>query len=256
MIRIPRPDKGPASLKRWGERQTRLDCAAYDANPSDYHSGAARFPKKKYYSAKAVKDLLVRIHHGKCCYCEKRFPRSNLHVEHFRPRSGVRQTLNQKKDDLPGYYWLAYRWDNLLLGCNDCNSLCKGTRFPLADLKKRARSHHHDIGNELPLFVDPVEQDPRNHIHFDGDAPEGLTPQGRMTIDGIGLRRTELREDRLEKLAEIDTFYAFLELAKENPSIAKLQAKAEKARELIEAAKQPEAEFSSMVRDYVARLGL
>jgi hypothetical protein len=231
----------------------RLDCAAYDACPGDYHSGVGRFPKRKYYSASPVKDLLVKLHRSKCCYCEKRFSRSNLHVEHFRPKSGVRQTLNQKKDELPGYYWLAYRWDNLLLSCHDCNSRCKGTRFPLANPRKRARSHHDDIGRERPLFVDPVGQEPRDHIRFDGDAPEGLTPQGRMTIDGIGLRRNALREDRLEKIAEIDKSLEIREIAAAHPEIPELRAVAEKARKFIEAAVQPDAEFSSMAIDYVAR---
>src|SRR5215212_9268949 len=107
MIRIRRPEKGPASLKRWGEKQTRLDCAAYDACPDDFQQGARRFPKKEHYKTKTVKDLLVEIHHSKCCYCEKKFSRSNLHVEHYRPKSGVRQTLDQREDEAPGYYWLA-----------------------------------------------------------------------------------------------------------------------------------------------------
>ncbi len=256
MIRIPRPDNGPANLKRSGERQIRLDYAAHDASPDDYRSGKKKFKKREYYSKKQVKNLLVQMHNRKCCYCEKRLWSSYLHVEHFRPRSGVRQALDQKSDELPGYYWLAYQWENLLLACLDCNSKFKSTFFPLANPNERARSHHDDIGKERPLFVDPVGEDPRIHIRFDCDAPEGLTPQGRMTIDGIGLRRESLRQDRLAKIAEIETLSAFLELADENPGIAKLQAKAREARELIEAAKRPEAEFSSMVIDYVARLGL
>ncbi|HEY2293622.1 MAG TPA: hypothetical protein VGM86_23195 [Thermoanaerobaculia bacterium] len=256
MIRIRRPDKSPASLKRWGEKQTRLDCDAYDACPSDYQSGAKKFPKKEYYSAKAVKDLLVEIHHGKCCYCEKKFTRSNLHVEHYRPKSGFRQTLDQKQDDLPGYYWLAYRWDNLLLSCHDCNNLCKGTRFPLANPKKRARSHNDEVEQERPLFIDPTRQDPRKHVSFDQDTPRSDTRQGRMTIEGLRLRRPELREERLEKLAYVNARLAILAAAKKHPVDAELQAEASKARQFLEAAKRPEAEFSAMVEDYLAQLGL
>ena len=43
MIRIHRPDRVPARLKRLGEKQTRLDCEAYDANLDDYHSGQESF---------------------------------------------------------------------------------------------------------------------------------------------------------------------------------------------------------------------
>jgi uncharacterized protein (TIGR02646 family) len=257
MIQIRRPAAGPASLKRLGERQTRLDCADYDLHPGAYRSGKASFPKRKYYSAKEVKALLVEIHHSKCCYCEKRFrSRANLHVEHFRPKSGFRQAPSQKGDDLPGYYWLAYNWENLLISCHDCNSVYKHTFFPLAVPARRARSHHDDVAREQPLLVDPVGQDPRDHIRFDGDLPKGITRQGRKTIKGLGLRRVELKEDRLSLLNQIDTFYTFLQLVAKHPNISELHAKAKEARKFIEAAMRPEAEFSSMVIDYVASRGL
>lgn len=256
MIQIRRPDKGPASLQRWGEKQTRLDCDAYDNYPGDYQSGSKKFPKKKYYSARAVKDLLVKVHHSKCCYCEKKFSRANLHVEHYRPKSGVRQSLGQTKDELPGYYWLAYRWDNLLLSCHDCNNLCKGTYFPLSNPKQRARWHVNDLGKERPLFIDPAGQNPRKHIRFDHDAPKSDTPQGRMTIDGLRLRRTELTEDRLRQIDNVNVRLAILAGAKKNPDDAELQAEARKASQFLEAAKRPEAEFSSMVKDYLAQFEL
>src|SRR6185436_16823168 len=199
MIQIQRPVDGPSILKRLGEEQTRIDCAAYEKCPEAYRSGKKRFQKRekrKYYSRKEVKDLLVKMHNSKCCYCEKKLWPRYLHVEHFRPKHGVRQSLDDKKDELPGYFWLTYRWDNLLLACLDCNSRFKDTLFPLENPKERARSCNDDLGKELPLFVDPVGQDPRDHIRFDGDAPEGLTLQGRTTIDGLRLRRAELTEDR------------------------------------------------------------
>lgn len=254
MIQIARPYDGPASLKRLGEQQTRRDCAAYDQCPGDYLFGAAKFPNRKYY--RAAKELLVEMHHLKCCYCEKRFSSPNLHVEHFRPKAGVRQTLDQNKDELPGYYWLAYSWGNLLLSCHDCNNLYKGTRFPLANPKKRARSHHDDLAKEKPLFVDPVGQDPRDHIRFDGDLPIGITQQGRITIDGIGLRREQLKEDRLELLGHIARGLEIIRLAAAHSSIAELEALASEVREFINTRIRPQAEFSSMVRDYVAGLAL
>ncbi len=252
MIHIRRPFEYPASLKRWGEQQTRIDCDAYDACPGDYQSGAKTFPPKKYYSAKAVKALLVEIHYSKCCYCEKKFTPSNLHVEHYRPKSRVRQTLDQK--ETLGYYWLAYRWDNLLLSCHDCNNLCKGTRFPLANPKKRARSHNDPLGEEHPLFIDPSGKNPRKHIRFDGDIPWAprRNRQGLMTIDVLRLRRTELTEDRLKMIDNINVRLALVAGAEKNPDDHELQAAAMKARQFLKAAKRQDAEFSSMVTDYLA----
>lgn len=254
MIQISRQDNGPARLQFSGERLTLLDCAAYDASPHDYKSGEARFPQREYSAKKEVKDLLIKIHHSKCCYCEKKlWSLAYLHIEHFRPTRGVRQALDQRNDELPGYYWLAYRWENLLLSCHDCNSIYKKTYFPLANPTERARSHHDDVTRERPLLVDPVRQDPRDHIRFYDDLPTGITEQGSVTIKVIGLRRDALRQNRLSLLRLIDTFYAILQLPAEQPGNPQLQAM---ARTFIESAMQPDAKFSSMVSDYVVRLGL
>jgi uncharacterized protein (TIGR02646 family) len=249
MIKVLRPVDGPEELKKAGAKWTRIDCAEFDVGPANF-----RFRDREHYKKQAVKDLLIRIHHWKCCYCEKRFwSRAYLHVEHFRPKSGVRQTRAQKNDELPGYYWLAYRWENLLLSCHDCNSRYKGTLFPLANPTKRARSHNDSIVIEQPLFVDPASQNPRLHIRFDGAEPIGITKRGRATIEGIGLDRPELRENRLILLELIDTYHAILSLPPEHPDNAYLQAK---ARKFIRAAIRPDAKFSSMAKDYVARIGL
>ena len=257
MIRIHRPSLVPARLKRLGEKQTLLDCGAYDASPDDYHSGDKGFPKRDYYSAPEVKDVLVAMHCSKCCYCEKKYTtRAYLHVEHFRPKSGFRQARNQTKDELPGYYWLAYRWENLLLSCHDCNSRHKRTFFPLSNSKKRARSHHDDIAEEHPVLVNPAEEDPRRHIRFDGDLPTGTSRRGLATIARLGLRRENLREDRLKLLGEIRRYVEIVELSAAYPNVAEFQAIALESGNLINDAKQRDAEFSAMVIDYCARFGL
>ena len=84
----------------------------------------------------------------------------------------------------------------------------------------------------------------------------GSTPKGHTTIEGIGLRRTELREDRLELLCHIKARHDFLELAAATRSgDGKLQVMIKEARKFIDAAMQPDSEFSSMVTDYITRLG-
>lgn len=251
MIRLARPSTVPPSLKRWGEKRTKLDCAAYDARPNDYQDGTERFAKKEYYKSRPVKKSLVEMHGSKCCYCESLFADPGyLHVEHFRPSGGVRQELDQKEDELPGYYWMTYKWENLFLACLGCNSSHKGTRFPLADASKRARSHHADLRDEDPLFIDPAEDDPRSHIRFDEDLPFGTTEEGKKSIDGLGLRRPELRVQRRKVLGEIETRISILDAAASSPKDSKLQALASKARAYIEEARQPGAEFSSMVIDF------
>jgi uncharacterized protein (TIGR02646 family) len=253
MIRLHRPSEVPAKLRTPGEKQTASDCASFDTCGADYASGRLKFPNRTYYNRSEVKTVLTRMHHSKCCYCEQSLrTRAYLHVEHFRPKSGVRQRLKQPRDEFPGYYWLAYRWDNLLLACHDCNSRFKRTLFPLKNPRSRARSHRDDINKERPSLIDPAGEDPRAHIRYDEDAPKAITARGAITIRALGLRRVNLREQRLTCLAQLEFYFDVLSLAAEHPRSRKHQALSRRARRYIESATTPSAEFSSMAIDYVA----
>jgi uncharacterized protein (TIGR02646 family) len=207
MIKIQRTNPGSARLLKSGTRQTERDCAAYDASPKEYISGAKRFPQKNYYNWKVVKDALMKMHHGKCCYCEKQIERADLHVEHFRPRGALRQAADAD-NEYPGYYWLAYSWDNLLLACPTCN-VTKRSTFPLENPEQRARSHNDDLASEKATFVNPAVDDPRDHIRFKDDAPYPLTECGRRTINELELHRDELFELRL-KYFKIYKYFRFM----------------------------------------------
>lgn len=84
-----------------------------------------KVPKKLYerYHCPDVRDALKWMYKGLCCYCEGRIEEvSYVHIEHRRP-----------KKIYPKY---AFRWDNLHLACERCNSH-KGdnfdTKFPILD---------------------------------------------------------------------------------------------------------------------------
>lgn len=254
MILITKPSEAPTCLSSKGAKQTKLDCESFDLCPGEYLSGRTRFTKKNgIYNAKQVKEALLRAQHNKCCYCESKYSAINLAVEHFRPKSGVRQARGDKEEH-PGYYWLAYKWDNLLLSCHTCNSVYKRTLFPLANPHHRARSHHHDISLEQPLFVNPAQQDPRDHIRFDADAPVALTPIGRTTIEEIGLRSDYfLREERAKKLQELERLLQAVKCARKDPQDLESQALACEIQEFLDAAILPDAEYSSMAQDFILK---
>ena len=243
MIKIERTYPGPARLLKNGARQTERDCAAYDESPEIYRTGAKRFPNKNYYSWKVVKDALLKMHHGKCCYCEKRIERADLHVEHFRPRGAFRQDAHGA-NEYPGYYWLAYSWDNLLLACPTCNGL-KSSTFPLEDPEQRARSHHDELANEVAMFVNPAVDEPKDHIRFKDDAPYPLTEYGRCTIKGLELHRDDLVELRLKYFNIIKSFRFMLQYSLEHNQTYFQQKAVRKLREAM----QDDAQFSSMVMD-------
>lgn len=243
MIKIHRTEPAPEVLVRNGRRQTMRDCAAYDQSPQDYISGAKHFPARDYYRNEEVKETLVRIHHGKCCYCEKRAERRELQVEHFRPQRAVCQ-LPGDTDERPGYYWLAYSWDNLFLACAACNGK-KSTSFPLKNPGQRARSHHDNLAYEGADLVNPAEDDPRDHIYFEEEIPCHRTPEGQRTIEVLCLRRNDLHELRFSYLKKIKQLRFMLGYSLDQNHTERLQ---EVARTLREAMRES-AKFSSMVID-------
>ena len=257
MIQIHRTDSAPATLQRLGSRQTACDSAAYEEAPEEYRSGRRRFSVKRHYREKAVKDVLRKMHHDKCSYCEtKLHTPAYLHVEHFRPKAAARQN-RAENDEFPGYYWLTYCWDNLLLACFDCNTTYKGTLFPLEDPSQRARSHEDDVTREREQFVNPSAEDPRNHIRFEKDLPVAQTERGRHTIEGLGLCRSALTEQRLQRIKEVELNIKIVEIVEAMPSPeneAFLDDICE-ARSFVEKAKGPDCQFSSMVMDFVAQQG-
>lgn len=194
----------------------------------------------------------MKMHYKKCCYCETKLNTpAYLHVEHFRPKAAVRQSRTEN-DEYPGYYWLAYCWENLLLACFDCNTTHKGTLFPLEVPSQRARSHTDDVTREREQFVNPSAEDPRNHIRFEGDLPVALTERGHLTIEGLCLRRSALREERLVWFQLVERH---IDIVKAIPS-PDIEALQDEARNFVKAAMEPDAKFSSMVMDCVTRRGL
>ena len=247
MIRIERPPESPEVLHDAGEHKTQEDCEAYDRRPEDYRSGAENFTfDGGIYNHPSVKTTLLQTQHNKCCYCESKFGATSYGaVEHFRPKGAVQQGQGQDREH-PGYYWLAYSWNNLLVSCERCNTSHKRSLFPIANPELRARCHHDDLDREAPLFIDPAREDPRRHIRFRGPAVEPLTERGRETILGLGLRRSGLEDARRKKLDILKTFRLILELGGERE-----RDEVEPARQHLEAAVRSEAEHSAMARDFL-----
>jgi hypothetical protein len=149
----------------------------------------------------------------------------------------------------PGYYWLAYSWENLLVACEKCNREYKRTQFPLANPEKRACSHHHRIDEEIPMLLHPAFDEPREHIRFRKDAPMGLTPVGSTTIQVLGLAsRAELVDARVRKFKRVTTLLKAYTIAKgaTDPSWITLR---EEFRKSLEEERSSDSEFSAVARD-------
>jgi uncharacterized protein (TIGR02646 family) len=252
MIRIHRPPVAPAVLRTEGATCRQAHEAEVDADRTAFESGAATLAfERSVYGHETVKRALLAMQHDKCAFCEaKPLHVSDGDVEHFRPKGGVRQSEAEPLQR-PGYYWLAYDWDNLLFACERCNRRHKKNRFPLADHKRRARSHRQPIAAEAPVFIDPSLEDPERYISYREHVPIAIAgnARGEQTIDALGLRRPELHADR-EKHLEIVKCLHTVASTPGVPVHLRLQSRALVTRMLAR-----EAEYSRMCQVAVTALG-
>jgi hypothetical protein len=136
-----------------------------------------------------------------------------------------------------------------LLSCGFCNKK-KGDAFPLEDPAARATHHGMSIALETPGILKPDgDQDPRDHIKFHGDRPEGLTPLGRKTIELLGLDSPKhggrLRE--LDRVRLASRLY-ILDSASGDPE---RRRRADFARIFVEQAVRPDRPYSAMIAAYL-----
>lgn len=247
MIRVERPAQAPEILHGDGQHEANRNRERYDEDAERYRAGTTRFDfDRDIYAHPSVKSALLAAQHRKCCYCESKFRGTSYGaVEHFRPKGAVRRRHGTLLL-YPGYYWLAYEWENLLVSCEVCNTR-KGTLFPLVDESTRARSHRDSVDEETPVFIDPANEDPAVHIQFRRAEVVRLTDRGLQTIKGLGLRRSELESAREEHLELLKALYAVTVELDDEVTPASVDA----ARALLNVKIRPEAEFSAMVRDFL-----
>ncbi|MDA3556353.1 hypothetical protein MKL42_02310 [Acinetobacter sp. AOR15_HL] len=121
---------------------------------------------RKYY------ELLPDNFKRKCWYCEAEEIRSDMPVDHFRPKNMVE---GEKENN--GYWWLAFDWENYRCACTFCNSRRnfeesqggKACKFPLLNPDNRAVKPEDDISIEQLNFLDPFKPQDEKLLWFDND---------------------------------------------------------------------------------------
>jgi len=225
-----------------------------DALCQAYKDGKKEFTfNNEIYGHAEVKSTLQTIQDGKCCFCEAKI----LHVsygdvEHYRPKAGWIQA--NEKLNKPGYYWLAYDWDNLFLSCQICNQRHKKNFFPLLDNSKRALSHEGNIADESPFFIKPDKDNPEQFIEFKEEIPFPLNGhhRGSSTILTLGLNRETLNENRRIKLALVRILY---NLARDIP-VTTPEIKKKAVHEIKKLAAEytvDNAEYTAMFRAFFSK---
>lgn len=198
----------PEVLTTQGANETHSLCTSYEADNTYFDDKKSTdIFKSGIYGHSDVKSSLIKIQNHKCCFCESKVTHvSDGDVEHFRPKAAwSRENVDGTESRVkPGYYFLAYNWENLLLSCQMCNQRIKGNKFPLINEAVRSSvTHNYNLGAERPIFINPALEDPEMHITFYEDTPLGITYRGRKTIEYLKLDRLDLNDVRKEKLKDL-----------------------------------------------------
>lgn len=175
-------------------------------------------PTFRAYSTAEAKAALAMVFGRKCAFCESLLLGTQSgDIEHYRPKGKVVvvDSATGARTDLPGYFWLAAKWSNLLISCADCNRprtqldhdgvgrvIGKSNYFPVMDEACRAVGPR-GIPGEIPLLLNPCLDDPAAHLEFKPDgrieavSVNGISSaKGEATIRYCGLARLELLQMR------------------------------------------------------------
>lgn len=239
------------------EIETNANNNLYDAHPLDYDNRKIKWEiKASIYGHSGIKTRLVESQYGKCAFCESNVTSvSHGDIEHFRPKKyWVQNDFQGRKG--PGYYWLAYNFNNLLFSCQICNQRYKKNYFPIRRPEHRARNHHHavDLIKEKPFYINPSEENPRNLIEFKGAVAQGKDKnhRGKKTIEALGLNRkgktgiSDLYEMRLKHYQTTkSTYWVSTQIA--NGGLT--QSMIDDASQLMIELRNCKGQYSAMVND-------
>ncbi len=249
MIRVNKPATAPVKLTTDGKNKRRSHSTAYTRDPYAYTSGSKKFDfDPKIYAHPTVKQALIKAQHSKCCFCE-RLIGTDGDVEHFRPKQAYKQKIGEPLQR-PGYYWLAYEWDNLYLSCPSCNQRHKQNLFPLQNSTKRAINHNQSIKHEQTLFIDPGQENPEDFIGFRGEVPFAMAGnlRGKETIKALKLAERALPEARLGQLQKLKVLHQLAFQISVDPKNTELNQLVADAKQELEKAVKDNAEFAAAAR--------
>lgn len=237
------------------------DWCARAADAEANTSADTKIDEKLYKEQRA---LILKMFNKKCAYCEVRLDESQRFgdIDHYRPKGSVTDRegkpvlVNGKKH--PGYFWLAYRWNNLLPSCINCNRPGTGPdgtksgkwdKFPISG---RYALTDADLSGENPLLLNPYEDDPNEHLDFNiqTGVVGGITLRGIETIEILGLNREGLIDARIRTVMSIRSFWGDYVQA-----ISRLEfERADMYEPMIREYASGEAPFSAIARK-IMRLG-
>jgi uncharacterized protein (TIGR02646 family) len=214
MIHVKRGDP-PAGFE---EKAAEFARCFTEARKQDPALTASKFWQRVRPELRAdAAELAERFHH-KCAFCEARMEHlQHPHIEHYRPKGR------------PEFEALMFDWSNWLLSCGRCNE-SKWKHFP-------------DCGG-MPCLLDPVDDQPGEHLLFHRQEVEGLSERGRETVLLLGLNRSPLTRERASWLVKVEALLLLASCA--NDKRVRIEA-----RQLLIWCLQEDAPYCAMTRTFL-----
>lgn len=193
MISIKKDFENPPKLLVKSKRNDHIKDALISKNEHKFRSSIYR---------KTTIEALEKLYNHKCAYCETDTSAgAPFQVEHFRPKAKTEGDIAHK-----GYYWLAYEWSNLTLGCSICNNRKRnqfpitGTRIyePLLGSDGLPTSEYSSLKSsiligEFATLLNPEIDEVEKYFYFlpNGEIKE-LGERAKATIEILKLNRKRL----------------------------------------------------------------
>lgn len=167
--RLPEPESLRTNGVRWTQDlNEQIELKGEYSKVSDAY--------KNRYRQEDVKEALEQMYNKLCCYCESKIgPTGYERIEHLRPKS------------LAQFHDLHFQWNNLHLSCEVCNT---------------KKSNNWDEQNPI---LDPVEDEPCEHLQYAAYIMEAKTLRGRTTINHTKLNRDDLIDARKQVFSRVMT---------------------------------------------------
>lgn len=259
MIQIKFPDPLPAEILTWKVKAKKItDLIIAEGDLVERRKLIDKY--KQHWREAVLIEWMSDLCHEKCWYTETKFGGDYQELEHFRPKKGTKDKEGDDLADHPGYYWLSYDLDNYRL-CKRRPNAKKSTFFPIIDERNRACCEDDAWEDELPLFLDPVDEEDCLLISFNDDgkpvAAPGIEDQDvvrvNFTIDKYYLDERILNIRRAQTWRAARSLYnkykQDMKKAKAQPrDKVALRAQAKKDLETLKKMLNPKSEFSSVAK--------
>jgi uncharacterized protein (TIGR02646 family) len=231
---------------KWRVKES-LMLAEFKADPTLFNNGKYSFSAG--YGYEEFRKALEVCQGSKCCFCEK--PIGGGQIEHFRPKAAWQQSKGTSLNR-PGYYWLAYRWENMLISCSECNnSGNKGNLFPVSNKRSVANSN---CKGEVYEIINPAGEDPSNFISFNLDIPVAVQNCQRG-ISNINIFKLKDRGDLVPiRRDHLDLYKAQRDIASLTIPIGPFtQKRIEEAKSFVKVAQKNKQPFAGMIKENIKK---